>query len=647
MAVPSTEAIFEDGETHKDIEIRVIPCESFDGTIEFGLYIEQDSGVNCAIGKYLHTATVKIIDLSSFPTNKLQRFVKGGDSKKIQSIPPIELIRSFLEMCWRIPEVREGSKKIIISEQFHSLYAIGLVFIMYSVVSTLTSSRSSGEKMDNLTLLAAGWIFPVCIKHYLDYAKQFWKVGGTMRSKLQLLLLKKFLNYTDDSRCHVEIETLLMAMVRDVSECVSEGYLAALDLFFGSGIKIGMLVLAMLILQVISTGTMVLEVETALPLIVVCCLPVPIFVFLTLRQANYFKLRDEVFKNENKGIDHVISSVLNYDLVSAYDKRTEQLMEYAKKLQTLNAAINSLNSSVVNSSYFVPWLIALIVGGYIWYGGYQVVQFEEENGTKGLELAQFLSTIGIIRALGEEFTTAYGQVLRITGAYCNIRAVTVFLNLPVDVPQRLQVSRQRRILGKQLRAELRKSIRLGKVEPLSLHDVPADRMKIVMNDANFSYVDKGGFDEGDKEAQSSDTKTKNKKKPKNKKNSSIIPERRISAKIANMYMGISEIEQGKVVTIIGAKSQGKATIMRLIAGHLFPEVEDSNDSVYGRCSLFIPPHRKCTKQRIFAYTQAVNVIAPSFLYRTQCSSCRSSIRESDHIQPIRLQESCLWYQTVT
>ena len=189
---------------------------------------------------------------------------------------------------------------------------------MYAVVSTLTSNAlSPRKKMDTLSLLAGAWILPMFLKHYLDYRKQFWRVSGSLRKHLQLMLLKKFLNYTDDSRSRVQIQALLMANVRDVSVTVSSGYLAVLDLISGSIAKIGMLVCAMLILQVLSTGTMELELEPLLPLIVVCCLPVPILIFLALRQRGIFGLQDAAFRAENASIDLVIATVLNYELVSA------------------------------------------------------------------------------------------------------------------------------------------------------------------------------------------------------------------------------------------------------------------------------------------------------------------------------------------
>jgi len=60
------------------------------------------------------------------------------------------------------------------------------------------------------------WVVPFAGVHYLTYRKQFWRVGGSLRKHLSTLLLKKFLNYTDNSRNEVAIQELLMAMVRSV-----------------------------------------------------------------------------------------------------------------------------------------------------------------------------------------------------------------------------------------------------------------------------------------------------------------------------------------------------------------------------------------------------------------------------------------------
>ena len=61
---------------------------------------------------------------------------------------------------------------------------------------------------------------------YLDYQKSFWKIGGASRKRLQVLLMRKFFNYTDESRTKVKVEALVMAMTRDVSDIVHNAYVA-------------------------------------------------------------------------------------------------------------------------------------------------------------------------------------------------------------------------------------------------------------------------------------------------------------------------------------------------------------------------------------------------------------------------------------
>ena len=45
---------FEDGESLKDIDIKIIPSTKFTGTLEFGVYINEDNPEGASVGKYLH-----------------------------------------------------------------------------------------------------------------------------------------------------------------------------------------------------------------------------------------------------------------------------------------------------------------------------------------------------------------------------------------------------------------------------------------------------------------------------------------------------------------------------------------------------------------------------------------------------------------
>ena len=193
--VPPTVVEFEDGETHKEITVRVIPNKTFAGTVEFGLYIDKSTARGATVGKYLHTATVKIIDQSFFPHNSLGNYVEGGDRQRIKEIHPVVLVLNFLRMCWTVPVVRKGSIKVMLTHQYHNAIMIMNIFILYFAVKTL-SVPEKNEPQRKVYMLIYGilWLVPFFGKHFLDYRKCFWGVGGGLRKHLQMLLLKKFLN---------------------------------------------------------------------------------------------------------------------------------------------------------------------------------------------------------------------------------------------------------------------------------------------------------------------------------------------------------------------------------------------------------------------------------------------------------------------
>lgn len=222
-----------------------------------------------------------------------------------------------------------------------------------------------------------------------------------------MLFKIRFLNYTDDSRSKVDLEELIMALVRDVSSAVSDGYIAAVNMVFGALFKVVYLICTLVALQLMQGSEI-----NALPLIAVSILPICIVIFLRMRQKTSFALRQNQFLKENDNIKHVLKVVANYQLVADYDRRTFMLQTYEAKIDHFNAATTQYNANGTNSLFFAPWLTTLLVGVYLLYGGGRVVKGQTD-------LATFLSTISIFRSLGGEFEK--GKVLyllRLPSCYC-------------------------------------------------------------------------------------------------------------------------------------------------------------------------------------------------------------------------------------
>ena len=162
----------------------------------------------------------------------------------------------------------------------------------------------------------------------------------------------------------------------------------------------------------------------------------------------------------------------------------------------------------------------------------------------------------------------------------------------------MQVTRQRRKVGRSLRAKERLGIEQGllpKLDPMT--EVPVDRLPIMMENVSFHYEvpphpsEEGGQETDEDEIRRTTDGENYKKLPVGGDlalNASARNVLDISAQSVDAKFGrpngqpdaippepgvdnISvELTQGKLVAIVGPPSMGKATILRLLAGQLFP-----------------------------------------------------------------------------
>jgi len=135
---------------------------------------------------------VKIIDTSCYPDDAVRDQCLGGNASKVMTVEPARLVWYFLKCAWGLSVTRAGTKKMILSLQYNSLVAVLNIFLLQLVVATLTDTTSTeAEKQSLLFVYMVLWIIPFAGTHYLMYRQQFWKVGGSLRKHLQVLLLKK------------------------------------------------------------------------------------------------------------------------------------------------------------------------------------------------------------------------------------------------------------------------------------------------------------------------------------------------------------------------------------------------------------------------------------------------------------------------
>jgi len=94
---------------------------------------------------------------------------------------------------------------------------MNLFLNVYLIDHILDITRSedillTNERATELLLVVLARLIPFALLHFLDYRKLTWKVGGASRMTLQRSMLRRYLNYTEESRSSLENADVIMAM---------------------------------------------------------------------------------------------------------------------------------------------------------------------------------------------------------------------------------------------------------------------------------------------------------------------------------------------------------------------------------------------------------------------------------------------------
>jgi len=255
-----------------------------------GLYIVESSIQGACVGQNLHTSTVKIIDTSAFPDDKLEPWVAGGDAVRIGECNPFELVYCFIKLFFLYPTCVLSNSKNVLFYTWRNLVKILNLFIMLNLIEVLTDEdMTSREKKSISFLLAVLWVVPFAATHYFTYRRNFWRVKGKITILVYGLIFQKFLEYDDMSRSRVSLESAVMVMTQEVDLAVNGGYCKAIDCCFNNIPKIIMLLCSLLYIQS-SSGT-----SDPLIFIVYLCMPFFILAFVATRQKTSFQPDSSVY----------------------------------------------------------------------------------------------------------------------------------------------------------------------------------------------------------------------------------------------------------------------------------------------------------------------------------------------------------------
>lgn len=541
---------FAPNETSKQIRIPLLQDEAWEATHEFQLVLSEPQGM--ILPKYLRECRVKVIDDDTFPTNKYMDLLQNQKCFEISHFP---LMIEYFKMNLRDNVVKKGSLKVIICDQLHNLYFllnIWLSMYMVDVVlkdhdnkgsqdhdmdddggdgegdNTNWASQLDGNQTDTnpfsndhvspqtqLIMVCLLTVCPMFFLHFLDYRRSFWKVGGVSRKRIQANLLRKFLNYDEQSRWQLKHSELVMALTRDTTELVHLGYIQVFA-----------------ILKAVSRVTLILCFQLYLgkwaPIIPVIGFPIFMGCFLRMRQRTTHQAQNRANEAQTSLVEYIDITMSGYHLIADYGQRPRFNKQFEDKINVLNAAITSETAQMVHNKYFAPWLKTLLMASWILFGGGWTLGMW---GNGSLSLGVYLATYSIFRSVGNEFLKIQKIMLAMQSVAPGLQRITRCMNLPVDVEPRMKLNREKRKVGT-------KYLHLERDEALRHHakGTPADRVQLRIDDATFAYR--------------SDLHDKLNQPP--------------------LLKCSGAFHQGEFVVVVGPHGGGKSTFLKMLGGVLLP-----------------------------------------------------------------------------
>lgn len=516
---------FEPDEVLKSVHVELFDNTRWDTHMEFSAKLMNPLGA--VLGEYLSETHVRIIDDDWFPSNRFKEEIENNDFENVRE----KLLTDYIYRNLSDPLIRIGTIKMILVGAFDSFFMMSKLLVHLYILQFVvrvdfpeTELLLVQDRLGSLYLAMAFLLSLFGVQHWFHYITPTWRVAGLCRRVLQHGVLSAFLVYNEESRNHVDNGQIVMAMVYDVPNLVTKGYMHLVNLMNSAGKLLIILAFQIFVPPLMGKRPTLLGLGPAL------LIPGITYIFLTFRAQSQTKNLREAENKESELISHVTETVRTFRLISDFGKSSSVLEKFLEKIGAYNATILASLQLGGNNAKFVEWLTMLSISLYTIWGGVEVINGE-------LELALYVTNIGVFNAAGAAATDLCHVLLEMQKVTPSLERLVRYINMPTDLPKRMDLERHRRVATSRLAAETRDDLGPGFV---------LERLPIIISELEFAYP----------------------------------------GKLPRSFGGRMEMPQGQVLAVAGKCGQGKSTLIRMLAGRNLPKL-CSEDSLF-----FIPSHIK-------------------------------------------------------
>jgi len=461
---------FGPNETTKSFTIRLIEEKMFDSVVELSFVLEPVK--NCEVGAYLNRTRVKIIDDDVFPSPLFESEIKADpscDSWKAGN--DFRMLKEFAKLCYSINT--PGARWLLMGDQIANVIFIGQVEVGKRLINALSLEDNDFHNSEGILFLAILLTAPYAFTHLFTYRKQFWKVGGMIRKEMLKDLMMRCLYYEEATRDEVNSMEFKQTFSQHVFKLVSDGYMKFFELAAAMG-RVIMLFLYFLIYAVKSIaegdgGQLFYFVA------LFAAVPILAYVYMLIRTKKSTQVREETEDAKVELMSYMDAVNDDYRIVADCWARPLVIKEVLNKINLVNKYLVDQGARTANDMAFFGWAQELVEFFVIIVAGNLHIHGE-------ITLGVFTSTMAGLRGASAQYGRMYKAFLSMQSCYPALWLLVQYMNLPMDLDQRLAtMDKSRKLWPERLAmAQKHEDVVSGKANA-------EDVMPIMLTDVEFEY----------------------------------------------------------------------------------------------------------------------------------------------------------------
>lgn len=561
---------FMPGELSKEIRVSLLDDDKWDATLEF--MIELSNPKDTQLGRYLYKCRVKIVDNDVFPSSKYDEELR---SQAFDKIPKMKLLREYVKMNMKYPEVRWRCQLYIFCTQLESVLKITELMIKMYLTDTLVHLAGAGSQQQSgearLWIVSAMFVLQECIVVALGRVKASLRLVGTCRNITQTNLLRKFLNYDRHVRASIHEADMIMAITRDCLGLVEKGLICHFLLLQRASTIIFLILFDIGIALLSSDATLLDYFALLLPSLI---FPIAIVVFLRFRFAITANTDLRVYLCEDalsRCAQFVVEDVL---LIVGFHQRPSAVDQICSKADDLNRASYDREKLLVTNTRFGWMIMTLMLCGYLLYAGGLLI-----GGN--ITVAQVLARVQSLSVSAAAWNMAYRDLLLLQSSIPALEIVVRYLNFSTDLRERMAVHRDCSRINLLKRQQMKHEVQGNG------NQINSDRIPIELTAVKFSH-----------RAQEVATVHKSLSL---RVSSATLESPSARKALSNNSLGSwdLQIQQGSLVALVGNHGEGKSTLLRIIGSVILAS----------EGTVFVPPHL-----RVYYVSQVPMFLANASIY---------------------------------